>query len=181
MRKLALLFIIPFTLTACGWLDEEKVEVDPYKIVMEARTYTYADLPLNIQPKAQDGSYYHKGNKGVSVKKEEGWYLRIISNNRELAKASCTKDMLKNADLYDTAHRRNLYGKYRNAPFLYNFVNSPIPPTMSIERYHLFSLQRNGEIDTTWWGPIIEQPWRMVFSCSQLDSARQPDVRIYHQ
>lgn len=180
MRKFVLPVVILLTLSACGWLDEEKVEVDTSKIVMEARAYTYNDLPLTVQPRAQSGSYYHKGNTGVSVKKEEGWYIRLVSNNRELAKASCYKDLLKNANLYDTANWRSLYGKYKNAPFLYNEQGSLIPPTMSIERYHLFSLQRSGETDTSWWGPIIEKPAKLVLACSQLDSARQPTVKVIY-
>lgn len=180
MRKFALPFVILLTLSACGWLDEEKVEVDTSKIVTEARAYSYSDLPSHIQPKAQDGSYYHKGNTGVSVKKEEGWYIRLVSNNRELAKASCNKEMLKDANLYDTAQWKTLYGKYRNAPMLYNAQDSLIPPTMSNERYHLFSLQRNGETDTSWWGPIIEKPSRLVFVCAQLDSTRQPTAKVVY-
>lgn len=183
MRKFSLPFVILLTLSACGWLDdEEKVEVDTSKIVMEARAYAYNDLPSNIRSLTQDGSYYHKGNTGVSVKKEEGWYIRLISDNRELAKASCDKGMLKNADLYDTANSNwgRLYGKYHNTPFLYNAQDSLIPPTMSTVRYYLFSLQRSGETDTSWWGPIIEKPSRLVFVCWQLDSTRQPTAKVVY-
>ncbi|MBN8786451.1 MAG: hypothetical protein J0I84_05125 [Terrimonas sp.] len=135
-----------------------------------------------FNPVAQDGSYYHKGRTGVSVKKENGWYIRLISNNRELAKASLDRILLKDADLYDTTHSnwKNLYGRYNNTPLLYNAQDSLIPPTMSNERYHLFSLQRSGETDTSWWGPIIEKPSRLVFVCAQLDSTRHPSAKVVY-
>lgn len=180
MRMLTLVLLLSVFVSSCGIFDEEPpAEVDTSKIIMEARALSYAELPAEVKAKASDDFIYNSNTyTTIEIKKEAGWYLRLVTNNRELAKASCDKMELKDTSLYNPAIFRKLYGKYRNVPIAFNALGNEIAATRKHDQYDLFSLKRKGEIDTTYWGPMNEKPERLLFQCSQLDSARQPRAKV---
>lgn len=159
--------------------DVKKPAVDPSTIIVDARYIDYAGLPDSVRVKADDDVLEKPvGYETEVVKKEKGYYLRLIVNNKQLAKVSTWNGMNKETDLLDPANLYGLYGKYRNCPYLYNGQGELIAITQKHENYRLFKIIRAKDIDTTYWGPLKDIPVRLELSCSDLDSASRPKIKV---
>lgn len=168
---------------SCGSSENEaelkKPAVDPATIIVDARYMDYAGLPDSVRIKADDDMVEKPvGYEPEVVNKEKGYYLRLTVNNKQLAKVSTDGGSNKEANLLDSTNYFTLYGKYRNCPYLYNVKGELIARTQKHENYRLFKIIRNKDIDTTYWGPLREIPVRLELSCSDLDSANRPRVKV---
>lgn len=180
--KFLYLFILSALVCSCDILEDDKpyqIDFDPKKIVLEASAFAYPELPAAAKEKASN-SYIFKqvGEEAEEIKKEEGYYLRLIVDNTVLAKASTSRGMWKENVLLDSSNFSRLYGKYQNTPYLYNASGEVIEMTRKHEGYNLVTVSRSKNIDTSFWGPVKELPVKLVLACSSLDSVSHPTVSV---
>lgn len=162
-----------------GGRSKKNINIDPQKILIEAKALTFSELPEAVKAKTSNSFVFKPiGYEPEEIEKQNGFYLRLTLNNSLLAKASTWENMSKEEDLLDSSNLFGLYGKYRNRPDLYNSKNKIIDPTRKHEGYDLITVFRNNQIDTTFWGPLKELPTKLILHCSNLDSSTNPNIII---
>ncbi len=167
MKQVYLLFIIS-AFTACGILSEpdKKPQPGPDGIVLGAKAYTYKELPGTVKTDARDLT---------DLKKENGYYVQLIFDNHQLANAS-TEDT-NYLRLINTNNYYELYGT-RNSPTFFNEKGDEVVGFGHSGGHHLIHIARDGNLDTSYYGPLLERPVKMQMNCTYLDSAHTPRMKV---
>lgn len=167
MKQVYLLFIIS-AFTACGILSEpdKKPQPGPDGIVLGAKAYTYKELPGTVKTDARDLT---------DLKKENGYYVQLIFDNHQLANAS-TEDT-NYLRLINTNNYYELYGT-RNSPTFFNEKGDEVVGFGHSGGHHLIHIARDGNLDTSYYGPLLERPVKMRMNCTYLDSAHTPRMKV---
>lgn len=117
MKRLLLFTTVTCILLGCFGDDEKesKEKKWPAGMVMDVAVIQYPNLQGEAKDEASDDLLFlPPGYPAVEVKKEAGFYVRLVLNNKMLASVFTDGGLWEEADMLNPSNLHALYGKYKN-------------------------------------------------------------------
>jgi hypothetical protein len=165
-------------------VDKQEEMVKPIaaaRMVSSSQVVDWNGLPETIKQKVGEyQSYYLNGSweqrNAVPFKRESAYYVKLILNNQQLAKFSESEAFP--ADQAITDNPFMLYGKYKNRWAFDGLSGIEILPTEKFRGFTTIAINRTGNTDEVWVGPIEEKPGTLrILSYQERDKVYKVDLK----
>ncbi|MCK8492932.1 hypothetical protein M0L20_13775 [Spirosoma sp. RP8] len=181
---LLLLFIIgllaPDSVKAKRKPAEEVTTVEKApQLIKKAKIYSWAELPTAVKTQVGEYNSFYKGgwstNRSTRFDRQEAYYVNATINNKQLAELSQSKGfepehVLSEKPIY-------LYGKYKNR-WTFQDQQGEISETTKFEGFNTIQVDRVGDQDAVWIGPIPQKPTQMTILGRGDDLENKPVYRF---